>query len=116
MLRMFAILIGLALIGFGVAGFLPQFRLNDLLFGQFEVNNLHNVIHIGLGILAIISAMSTGLTRLYFQLLGLFAAIVAIFGFVHNGDLIIMHVNMADNILHIAIAIIALMLGFVFNR
>jgi hypothetical protein len=116
MLRMFAILLGIAFIAFGVTGFLPQYQLNGLLFGHFQVSNIYNVIFIVCGILSIIAAMSVFSTRVFFQLIGIIFAVAAIVGFVQNGNLFIMHVNLDDNLLHIGIAVIALLLGFVFNR
>jgi hypothetical protein len=113
-LRLFAILFGIAFIFAGVSGFVPQFNQDGLLFGYFEVNFMHNVVHIVSGVIAIMSATSHNLARLFFQIFGVLYAIVAIAGFALDGDLslIMMHVNMADNILHTVIAVVALYAGF----
>lgn len=114
MLRIMAVLFGIAFIFVGVAGFLPTFMHNGLLLGYFEVNNMHNLVHLISGIVAIIAATNYRYSKIYFQLFGLVYAAVAIVGFYRQGDLsfMMMHVNMADNILHIVIAVVALYLGF----
>lgn len=114
MLRVMAILFGIGFIFAGVAGFLPHFNQDGLLFGYFEVDFMHNIVHIVSGVIAIMAATRHNLAKLFFQIFGVLYAIVAIAGFALNGDLsmIMMHVNMADNVLHAGIAVVALYLGF----
>lgn len=118
MLRILAVIFGIGFIFAGVAGFLPSFMPNGLLLGYFEVDTMHNLVHIVSGVIAIMAATSGKYARLYFQLFGIIYAIVTIVGFVRNGDLsfIMMHVNMADNFLHLVISIVALYLGFFFKK
>lgn len=112
MVRFFALLFGIALIFVGVAGYLPQFMTDGLLFGYFQVDSMHNLIHLVTGVLAILAAGRAGLASTYFKLFGLIYAAVAIAGFYYNGDLVMMQMNQADNILHIVIAVVALYFGF----
>jgi len=112
MTRFFAILFGIAFIFAGVAGFLPTFKLDDLLFGYFTVSPMHNVVHIVTGVIAIMAATSHRLARLFFQLFGLIYTAVAVWGFWTNGDLVIMHLNVADNIFHIIVGVLGLLIGF----
>lgn len=118
MLRTFAILFGIAFIFAGVAGFLPSFMPNGLLLGYFQVDTMHNVFHIASGVIAIMCATSLKMSRLFFQIFGVIYALIAILGFIWNGDFsfMMMHMNMADNILHIVIAVVALWLGFFMGR
>lgn len=116
MLRMIAIAFGVIMIFVGIIGFLPTFVQDGLLFGYFEVNALHNMIHIVTGVLAIMASTSLYYTRLFFQVFGVVYLLVAILGFVLRGDLFVMHVNTADNFLHVAIAAFSLYLGFLFKR
>lgn len=116
MLRFFAILFGIVFICVGVAGFLPSFNPNGLLLGYFEVNMMHNIVHIVSGVIAIMAATSYRYARLYFQVFGIVYGLVAILGFVTGGDLMMMHVNTADNFLHVFIAVVALYLGFLFKK
>ena len=112
MMRLLAFLFGAAFIFAGVAGYLPQFVENDLLFGLFEVNNVHNLIHLVTGAVAILASTSYRLTKVFFALFGLIYTAVAILGFWNQGDLYLLHVNNADNIFHIVVGCIALYLGF----
>lgn len=85
------------------------------LLGIFHVNMWHNLIHIASGLVALIcGAISGNAAKGYFQVFGIVYALVAILGFFNmDGPLLgyIAH-NMADLILHIVIAVIALFLGF----
>jgi hypothetical protein len=112
MLRALAIIIGILLIFAGVAGFLPDFTTNGLLFGYFLVDNLHNIFHIVTGVLAIMAATNINYTRLFFQVFGIIYSVIAIVGFWRAGDLYLVHVNFADNVLHTVIGVVALYLGF----
>lgn len=114
LLRLCAILFGIGFIFIGVAGFLPRFMTNGLLLGFFEVGFVHNLVHIVSGVIAIMAATGYKYARLYFQIFGVLYGIITIAGFVTNGDLYLvkMHFNLADNILHLAIAVVALYFGF----
>lgn len=114
MLRALAIVFGIVFICIGVAGFVPSFYVNDLLFGYFLVNFFHNSFHIITGVLAIMAGTSFYYSKLFFQILGIVYGILAILGFVLKGDLsfMMLHMNLADNILHLVIALVALYLGF----
>ena len=112
MTRFFAILFGIAFIFAGVVGFLPTFKLDDLLFGYFTATPMHNVIHIATGVIAIMAATSHRLARLYFQLFGLIYTALAVWGFWTNGDVIIMHLTLADSVFHITVGVVALLVGF----
>lgn len=114
MARMLAVLFGIGFIFAGVAGYgvMPQFVENGLLFGVFEVDAMHNMVHIATGVIAIMAATSARLSKLFFIVFGLIYAVVAGLGFWREGDLYVMHVNMADNYLHAGIAVLALLIGF----
>lgn len=112
MMRLLAIILGIAFIFFGVAGFLPAFNQDGLLFGFFTSSGMHNIIHIVTGVIAIMAATSDRYARLYFQVIGLLYTAIAIWGFWTGGDLYMMQVQQADNVLHIVIGVIALLIGF----
>ena len=115
-IRMVAIIIGIAFVFGGVAGFLPTFITDGLLFGYFEVNNMHNLVHIVTGVLAIMAATSYRFTILFFQIFGFIYTIMGVWGFFQNGDLYVMHVNTADNVLHVVVGVIGLYLGLAAKR
>lgn len=115
-LKVLAFLFGIAFIFAGICGFIPSLSPNGYLFSIFEVDTMHNIVHLVSGIIALIAASKASYAKSYFIIFGFIYAIVTILGFAHGGDILgIMHVNMADNFLHLVIAIIALFLGFTFK-
>src|SRR3990167_3737117 len=112
MTRLLVILFGVVFIFFGVAGFLPVFNQDGMLFGFFTSSAMHNIFHIVTGVIAIMAATSDRYARLYFQIFGILYTIIAIWGFWSGGDLYMMQVQQADNVLHIVIGVIALLIGF----
>lgn len=112
--RNFALIFGIVFILIGVLGFIPGITTEEgLLLGIFEVSPLHNVIHLVSGLAALLGAKSNAYARMYFQIFGVVYALVAVAGLV-QGDTVLglIDVNMADNILHVIIAVAALGLGF----
>ena len=115
MLKTIATVFGVVMLAVGVLGFVPGLTENGLLFGTFQVNMPYNVLHLATGA----AALWVGLTnpqyaRLFFQTFGVAYAIVALLGF-FAGDREILGVitnNAANNWLHVAIAGIALAVGF----
>jgi hypothetical protein len=103
---------GILFIFCGIAGFIPGLISNDLLFGYFHIDPIHNVANFVVGFIALVSALKYKSDRLFFQVFGVIFAILAIAGFVWQGDLWFTTVNMADTILHIILAVIFLILGF----
>ena len=114
MLKVWALLSGLALITLGIMGFLPDYVHDGKLFGLFLVNPLHNVVTIGLGVLALLCGLSSNLSsKIYFIVVGLALGALAIFGFL-NGDGLLFNLfayNRAGAILDGAIAILFLYFG-----
>lgn len=82
--------------------------------GLFAVNNLHNIVHVLSGIIALVAAgMGTGAARSYLVIFGLVYAAVTIAGFL-DFRLITdaLMINSADNWLHLLITVIFLVVGF----
>lgn len=112
MTRILAIFFGILFIFVGVAGFLPTFKSEGLLFGYFTANSINSIIHVVLGVISIMSATSVQYARRFFQVLGMVLITVAVWGFWSDGDLYIMQVKLPDSILHTVIGVIALLIGF----
>jgi len=95
----------------GILGFVPGITSSGHLLGIFEVNTLHNIIHIATGVFALIFANSA--PKQYFKVFGIVYLIVTIVGFV-QGDTVLglIGVNLADNLLHLVISVVALAVGF----
>jgi uncharacterized membrane protein HdeD (DUF308 family) len=111
MIRLIAILFGIAFIFAGVAGFMPAFTTNGALAGIFAVNNMHNIVHLVCGVLAIMAATNYKSTHLYFMIFGVVFILTSIVGFV-RGDLFFMRLNTADNFLYLIIGILFLLLMY----
>jgi hypothetical protein len=112
MVRLLAVLFGIAFIFGGVAGFMPAFTTNGALLGIFQVDSMHNIIHIVSGVIAIMAATSYKSAKLYFLIFGAIYTVIAIVGFARGGDLFMMQVNTADNFLHLGIGVLSLLIGF----
>jgi len=97
----------------GILGFIPGITNGKMLLGIFEVDMLHNVIHLLTGIIALLCSGSLDSAKTYFKIFGVVYALVTILGFVGGGDVLgLIMVNGADNVLHLIIAVVALALGF----
>ncbi len=106
-------------IGIGSLGFVPALAPKDdmgmpLLLGLFMVGAIHNIIHLASGVAAFLGARSgEAYASLYFKVFGAVYALVTVVGFVQKDTVLgLIHVNMADNLLHLAIAAATLALGF----
>lgn len=109
-------IIGILFILTGIAGFIPGFFENDLLFGVFQVDLAHNVFVFIVGVIGLLSSLRYKSDRLFFQVFGIIFGLLAIGGFVRHGDLFITQLNLADTILHFFLAVIFLVLGFSANK
>lgn len=119
MLKKAAIAFGGVFIAIGLLGFVPGLAPVGpdgmaMLLGIFMVGGLHNVIHLASGAAALAAGFtSEAYARLYFQIFGAVYAVVTIAGFIGGDNVLgILPVNLADNLLHLAIAAVALTLGF----
>lgn len=104
---------GVVLLLVGLLGFVMA--PDGLLLGIFQVDMLHNIVHILTGAAALAAAMSgVKAMRMFFQIFGVVYALVTVLGFLTgNGLAVLIPVNMADNILHVLITAFALYFGFV---
>lgn len=115
MLRTVAKILGVVLLAVGVLGFFEPATPDGHLLGIFEVNGVHNVIHIASGAAALWAGMtSAAASRRYFQIFGVVYGLVTLLGLVYGEDPIlgIIAHNTADIFLHIVISGLALFLGF----
>jgi hypothetical protein len=100
---------GVILLLVGIIGF-----FNDPVFGVFEVDTMHNIVHLLTGILALIfAAQGEGPARTFSKVFGIIYLIVTVVGFVQGDTVLgIISVNGADNYLHILLTIVFLAIGF----
>jgi hypothetical protein len=107
-----ATILGVIFVAVGLLGFIP----NPLVYdgGFFHVNAGHNFVHLITGALLLLSPFF-GVPVIMIRVLAIIYTVVAILGFVapnvaELGGLIAM--NMADQWLHAAIALVLLAIGF----
>jgi hypothetical protein len=114
--RILAFVLGIVLTLVGIMGF---FVTSSMTVGNllgFDVDVVHNLVHLLSGIVGLI-AVFTGWSRRFNQIFGIVYLLVALAGLIpalyFSGRLLgLMHVNAADNVLHWVIALAAIAVGF----
>ncbi|MBV8695574.1 MAG: DUF4383 domain-containing protein [Chloroflexi bacterium] len=114
--RLVTLVGGIIFILIGILGFFPVFTPGGALLGLFAVNAVHNIVHLLLGIIALI-AVYLGMSQLYNKVIGIVYLLLAIIGFillpVGPGLLLgIVAINLADNFLHLVLGIVLAGVGF----
>ena len=116
MAKTMAVLFGIVFLLVGILGFVPAVTKDEMLLGIFHVNTAHNVVHLLSGAVALFAGLtSVGASRVYFKIFGLVYAAVAVMGFLNPGDTMLLGLitnNTADTWLHVGIAAVSLLLGF----
>ena len=107
----FALAFGVVYLLIGILGFVLAPDEGDKLFGVFQVNLLHNVIHLAVGALFLFGSRSFATAKQVNLLIGIVYGLVALLGFadILVDDLI--DANAADDFLHLATAVLALYFG-----
>lgn len=84
------------------------------ILGLFEVDGLHNLVHLASGVVGILAALgSEKYAKMYLQVFGVIYAIVFLLGIFSGGKILgLITTNGADNILHLVIAVVLLYGGF----
>jgi hypothetical protein len=114
----------------GILGFIPGITANHgelafaghqsgaLLLGVFAVSVLHNLVHAAFGVAGLVLARSAGGAKGFLVYGGVIYAVLWIYGIVINLDSAanIVPVNMADNWLHLVLAIAMIALGLLLGR
>ncbi len=111
--RNISLAFGLSFVAAGLVGFIPNPVLSTN--GVFEVNVMHNLLHVLVGAVFIIGAiLSEKAARRTLQSLSIAGVALAILGFVAKSDLLLglVHVNEADKWLHAGLAIVIVAAAF----
>jgi hypothetical protein len=117
MLRKAAMAVGAVFLVIGIAGFIPGLTTDSQLLGIFRIDGTHNLVHILSGLLFLAASQKDRWSRLAFQAMGVVYALVTVIGFLvgtDNSVLGLFHVDLADNILHLLLAVTFLYLGFAY--
>jgi len=116
MAKTMAVLFGVVFLVVGILGFVPGVTKDQMLLGIFHVNTAHNAVHLLSGVIALFCGMSSlGASRMYFRIFGLVYGLVAVLGFLNPGDTMLLGLisnNTATTWLHVVIAAISLLIGF----
>lgn len=109
--------LGIVLLLVGVLGFIPALAPHKNLFGIFHVDLLHNVVHILTGAAAVYLAMTQGErgSILFGKIFAVVYGLVTVLGLLTGHALGIpgvIDVNMADNVLHIALTAVFAYIGY----
>ncbi len=118
-------LLGLALIAFGVAGFIPSLTTNStdlansgpdsqaLVFGLYQVSVLHNLLHIVSGVLALMAANGPRIAKTFLLLGGLGYLALTAYGFSIDlaSDDNVLSLNQNGNWLHFGVGIAMMLMG-----
>ncbi len=116
--QLYALLFGITLLAVGILGFLADssFDTGSNVQGSdfiiFEVNGWHNLVHIASGIAGIALSRRADSARLVALGFGAVYLVVTIWGFVDGNDVLaLIPVDAADNVLHLAIAVLGIGAG-----
>ena len=115
MVKQAALIFGVVLLAVGILGFVPGITTDGRLLGIFEVDTMHNLIHIATGLAAIGAWVAGGRApKVFFQVFAVIYGLVTVIGLI-QGDTVLglIPVNVADNLLHVAITAFAAYMGFV---
>jgi hypothetical protein len=112
--QLFALVGGLTLVVVGVVGFFADrsFETGSSIDGGsligFEVNGIHNAVHIASGLLLLAGAARNTTARLVCLVFGLTYGVVTVIGLVDGETVLgLLPVNPADNILHVGLTLAA---------
>ena len=102
-------ILGTVLVLVGLLGF-----VNNPILGLFEVDLLHNIIHLATGVALLFAGYKGGsVGTLVVKTFGVIYALVAIVGLVSSDSILgLFTANFADDVLHVVFAIILIWLGF----
>ena len=118
--QIYSAVFGATLLAAGILGFFYEASFStgdterDALFGLFDVNGWHNVVHVLSGLAGLALARSWSGARLFAYGFGAVYLLVTALGFaVGDGESILglIPINSADNFLHLAIALLGLLAG-----
>lgn len=107
-------ILGVVFLLIGVLGFVPGLTPDGHLLGIFAVDGIHNVVHLLSGILAVaIAGRSEASAKSFAKVFGIVYGLVALLGIIAPGTTnMIMHVNSADNMLHVFLSVVFLVVGY----
>ena len=129
--RIFALALGIVFTLIAIIGFLTPTENSSgvqAIFSIFDVDGVHNIVHLLFGLLGIAAAF-TGYARRYNQAFGVIYVVLGLLGLIpalyfpagsfgqDNGLFLgLMHINAGDHILHLITGLAAVYVGFFVGR
>lgn len=113
MAKKLGLVLGIVFVLIGILGFMGTSLVGAE--GTFETNTLHDLVHIITGLVFIFVAMkSVAKLGMVFKVFGIVYLLVAALGFMVGEGMVLglLHVNGADNVLHLILGAVILFLGF----
>ena len=114
-----AIIIGLIFVAVGLLGYVDNPIIGSSEGAIFHTDNVHNIVHIVSGALFLLVAFAApGSAGGFLKLFGLVYLAIGVIGFVQYGTdgmgkvLGFLHVNGADNFLHVGLGVVIFLAGF----
>lgn len=114
--KLYATVLGAALLLVGLLGFAPGLAPNGNLLGIFAIDPLHNIIHVLSGVVGLAVAFTAKgvYSRWYALIFGVVYGLVTVVGFIQGTTVLgLIHVNLADNLLHTLITLASLAVFFI---
>jgi hypothetical protein len=107
-----AIYLLIGIIGFFITGFESFFSHTDKTLLGFEINGMHNVVHILIGVAGLVLARTLAGARTYGWLLAVGYGAAFVYGlFATDQAWDFLSLNWADNFLHLATALVGLVIA-----
>jgi hypothetical protein len=108
-----AVYLLVGIVGFFVTGFDDFFahNTNETLLG-FEINGMHNVVHILIGVAGLVLSRTLAGARTYGWLLAVGYGAAFVYGLIAiNKEWDFLSINTADNVLHLVTALVGLVIA-----
>jgi len=117
MLQTVALLFGAIYLAAGILGFLPFLggsatMTNSALFGLFNINLLHNVVHVVIGIAGLAAAASVANSRTFCQVVGVVLLLLGVLGVFVANPLGLLYIGGLDIALHLVSGAVLAYFGF----
>ncbi len=115
--QMVALLFGAIYLVAGVLGFLPFLggsytMTNHALLGLFNINLLHNLVHIVIGIAGLAAAASVANSRTFCQVVGVILLLLGVLGVFVANPLGLLNIGGLDIALHLVSGAVLAYFGF----
>jgi hypothetical protein len=113
-----ALIFGVVFIAVGLLGFINNPVIGTAEGAIFHADATHNYVHIASGVLFLLVAMMSRASAGFMMLFGIIYLIIGVLGMVSGDGSVLgfLHVNAADNYLHIALGLVIFLAGVVTRR